>query len=176
MMIINKKLMALAVLFFLLSALNYWYAWKHPQIMAISVEEFAGTSVYGDDQIFYAVDHISSEGSHLKFDGWAFLENQDCESTQIAISLVDSAGHDYIFPTTVIPREDVAEAYENDFYAKSGFSKSCEMRGMPEGTYAVDLYLNSVEQGRYSVMSLPYKVCFDGEEITDVIEDEASLQ
>ena len=170
-MMINKKLMALALLFFTVSILNYCYVKEHPKIVAISVEEFTGVSVYSNDKISYAIARISSDGSTLKCNGWAFIENQSSEFAKIAMTLVDSNGHSYVFPAIMTQREDVADAYKKDFYLQSGFSVSCKMSGLPEDTYAVNLYMNNEEHERYSTIQLPYTISFNGEDITEVVED-----
>lgn len=169
---VNKKLMALALLCFGFSVLSYWYIDEHPKVVAISAEQFTGASELVDQSILYAIDSISSDGNTLKCNGWAFEENQSSESSCVAFALRDGSGHSYVFPAIMSERKDVAAAYESEFYLQSGFSASCKMSGLSKDIYMVILYLNNDARGEYSTIQLPYQISFNGDDKIEIIEGE----
>lgn len=74
--------------------------------------------------------------------GWAFIEGQDSENSQVFIVL-KSANRTYIFDTTVLVRRDVTEALQelNVNLDYSGFKAIIPITKIENGEYIVGIYI-----------------------------------
>ena len=166
---VNKKLMALAVIFLLLAIGSHAYIRAHPEPVepdGFTLEELLdGMELRTDGQIQYNLDSVGTENTVVSLYGWALMEGHSTEFTNVVIGLRDTAGNLRLFTTEKIARTDVSAAFDNSLYEGSGFSAECNMNGLPEGNYTVVLYLTDAKLDAYYTLDLPGNVTFDGLDI-----------
>lgn len=163
---VNKKLMALAVVFLLLAITSRTYIKTHPKPVEPSgfvLEELLeGMQPQSGGDILYNLEGKSVDGSVLTLYGWAFMEGHSTEFTNVVIGLRNETGDIRAFQTEKSARTDVSAAFGDSLYEGSGFSANCEMKGLSAGSYTVMLYLVDAEQETYYNLYLPETVEFDG--------------
>lgn len=163
---INKKLMALAVFFLMLSIGSHMYIEAHPapvEPSGYTFEELMGEmQARSEGEILYNLDSKSAESSVVSLYGWAFMEGHSTEFTNTVIGLQDEAENLRVFTTEKVARADVSAAFDDSLYEGSGFSANCDMNGLPAGNYTLILYLTDAEENVYYHLNLPITVVFDG--------------
>ena len=130
---VNKKLMALAVIFLLLAIGSHAYIRAHPEPVepdGFTLEELLdGMELRTDGQIQYNLDSVGTENTVVSLYGWALMEGHSTEFTNVVIGLRDTAGNLRLFTTEKIARTDVSAAFDNSLYNRTvtyprlGFSK-----------------------------------------------------
>jgi len=93
--------------------------------------------------ITYFVDEFAFDGlTTLGVRGWAFINGQDSENTEVYIVL-KSASRTYVFDTMVRPRPDITLHFkELDLNLdQSGFAALIPVRKVANGEYTVGIYI-----------------------------------
>ncbi|MBS5134441.1 MAG: hypothetical protein KHZ05_03205 [Oscillospiraceae bacterium] len=164
---INKKLMAMAAIFFLLAIGSHIYIEAHPapiEPSGFTLDELlGGMEPQSDGEVLYNLDSKSVEGSVVSLYGWALMEGRSTEFTNTVIGLQDETGNLRVFTTEKVARPDVSTAFGDSLYEGSGFSAKCDMNGFPAGNYTVILYFTDAEQNVYYYSNIPVTIIFDGE-------------
>lgn len=94
------------------------------------------------DLIYSSVDTVSSNNSILEISGWGFVENTDCENQEVYVK-IDNGMESKTYTTEQRSRPDVAEAYENEQYARSGYVAKIPLEQVKAGNYQLELFVKN---------------------------------
>lgn len=129
-------------------------------------EQIAGESRRQDvslpaatNSIQYWVDQFHVTTNTLEMNGWAFIEGQDSENSEVYIVL-KSARRTYIFDTMVQERPDVTTHFEEtglnlDY---SGFAALIPARKIANGEYTLGIYITKgdIEALQYTDITVEF--------------------
>lgn len=99
----------------------------------------------GEELKHCAVDIVSASNSVLEITGWAYLENQDCNSQEVFVQLTNDSGSK-LYTTESKSRPDVSEAFDNVLYENCGYTAKIPVEQLEPGTYSLEVFLRHGER------------------------------
>ena len=103
------------------------------------------------------IDELKTDGIMVEVKGWAFIEGEDADNTEIYIVL-ESGRRTYVFDTMVQMRTDVTAQFSgmDVNLDQSGFSALLPARKIADGEYTVGIYIRKgdIEALHYTNRSL----------------------
>ena len=122
-------------------------------------------NVTGDNTVFHALDSVTVDNDTFTVSGWAFSQGKDSNNQKVYIQLENDTRQQYLCTTT--KRPDVADAYGSNQYEQCGFTLSCSMDDIKEGTYVLTL-LVEVDGNVYA--SEPHTYQINGTSANEMIQ------
>ena len=108
------------------------------------------------------LDAVTENEGLVSFYGWEFAWDMDSAEQSVYVELTDQNGNSAQYPAEMLTRSDVADGYDDQRYAQSGYITTFENAGFNDGTYTVHVL---VENGGEVWRSKPYTVVKAGDEI-----------
>lgn len=105
--------------------------------------------------LFGGIERVYSMNGFVNVQGWGTIPNFPCETQNVYVELVDSAGQYTQYTAKQVMRGDVSYALDNPLYEKSGFFVSFPMEDLLDGDYIVRAL---IQQGDLVQASVPYSI------------------
>lgn len=95
------------------------------------------------DSAKYCFDIVKIIGDILYVNGWAFIEEQNCDLQKVYIEIIDSQNNKLQYTTKMLNRHGVAEAFNNSLYENSGFMTGIPVDKLSDGQCTMRILLEN---------------------------------
>ena len=112
------------------------------------------------DNLKFHFDSCSVD-KNLVINAWAFITDVDSALTDIYLAITTADGSTRVYTTSKMSRPDVAEAYENNLYAESGFTAVIPMKNISKGENTITVI---ADYGQILRATKPYTFFYETEE------------
>jgi len=99
------------------------------------------TSLQESNNIKWQFDEFNDSDDSLRVNGWAYINKQSSDDSQVAIVL-SSDTTNYLIPAVPIKRADVTTHFSGLNYDDSGFAINLKKINLQKGAYRVGVYIN----------------------------------
>ncbi len=121
-------------------------------------------AINGNSTILYDLDHIDLGEKYLFIEGWAFLEEQQHESSVSVV--LQSDQKTFTFDTSQLFRRDVGKHFRSTQLENSGFLATIKTSDLNEGTYQIGMVVR--QSGRKGFVLSERSVTITKKNTTDV--------
>lgn len=116
-----------------------------------------------DEETLGFLDTVSVDDGMVTVSGWEFIQEMNTIDQSVYVEFTDSLGNSTQYPTKMTTRSDVANAYDDQRYAQSGYRTVFAEDEFKDDTYTVRVY---VENCGDVWRSKQYTVIKAGDDIT----------